>query len=115
MKPRITHLLLVLLPLLSQGLVEAAVEAVEDVERPICDVSLRNKYCDAWYGGDLHTGCKYCGIGPQCPKGVAPSGRGLKTRPDLMQEILRRHNEYRAEVRAGHTSLPATKCIPDLR
>ena len=54
-------------------------------------------------------------IGPQCPKGVSPSGRGLKNRPDLKNEILRRHNEYRADVRAGETGLPATNCIPDLR
>ena len=53
--------------------------------------------------------------GPQCPKGVAPSGRGLKNQPDLKNEILRRHNDYRADVRIGKTGLPATNCIPDLR
>ena len=99
--------LLLLLPLLSHGL--------ETIERPICDLKIRQKYCAAWYGGDLHTACKYCGIGPQCPEGVAVSGRGLSSRPDLREEILRRHNEYRADVRAGRTGLPATKCIPDLR
>ncbi len=50
MRTRI-DLLLVLLPLLSQGLSQQDL-----VQRPICDVRLRNKYCDAWYGGDLHTG-----------------------------------------------------------
>ena len=54
-------------------------------------------------------------LGPQCPEGVAVSGRGLRKRIDLKEEILRRHNEYRADVRAGRTGLPATKCIPDLK
>ena len=103
-------LLILLLPLLSQGLL-----AAEVVEKPICNREIQLKYCQAWFGGDLHTGCKYCGIGPQCPQGVEPSGRGIKNRPDLMEEILRRHNEYRAEVRAGKTGLPASKCIPELR
>ena len=26
------------------------------IERPICDQELQTKYCNAWYGGDLHTG-----------------------------------------------------------
>ena len=26
------------------------------IERPICDQKLKTKYCNAWYGGDLHTG-----------------------------------------------------------
>ena len=102
--------LFILLPLLCQGL-----EAADIVEQPVCDLEIRRKYCDAEYGGDLHTGCKYCGLGPQCPQGVTLSGRGLKNRPDLRDEILRRHNEYRADVRAGLTRLPATNCIPDLR
>ena len=24
-----------------------------------CDPQLRDKYCNAWYGGDLHTGDEY--------------------------------------------------------
>ena len=33
------------------------------IERPICDHELETKYCNAWYGGDLHTGklpCQHC-------------------------------------------------------
>ena len=33
------------------------------IERPICDHELETKYCNAWYGGDLHTGklpCQNC-------------------------------------------------------
>ena len=26
------------------------------IERPICDQGLQTKYCNSWYGGDLHTG-----------------------------------------------------------
>ena len=26
------------------------------IERPICDQELQTKYCNAWYGGDVHTG-----------------------------------------------------------
>ena len=26
------------------------------IERPICDQEVQTKYCNAWYGGDLHTG-----------------------------------------------------------
>ena len=55
MKTPVPLLLLILLPLLCQGL--------ENIESPICDRGLQQKYCTAWYGGDVHTGCKYCGIG----------------------------------------------------
>ena len=106
-----TQILLILLPLLCQGLLADE----EIIQRPICDPELEQKYCNARYGGDLHTACKYCGIGPQCPEGVPLSGRGLSHRPDLKQEILKRHNDYRADVRAGRTGLPATQCIPDLK
>ena len=109
MNPR--KFLFILLPLLCQGLTSRG----DVVQEPVCDQGIRRKYCDASYGGDLHTGCKYCGLGPQCPQGVTLSGRGLNNRPDLREEILRRHNEYRADVRAGLTRLPATNCIPDLK
>ena len=59
-------------------------------------------------------GCKYCGIGLHCPS-KTPSGRGLKNQPLIRDEILRRHNLYREEVRLGKTNLPKTACIPDLR
>ena len=59
-------------------------------------------------------GCRYCGIGPQCPERT-PSGRGLADKDDLMREILQRHNVYRERVRRGQTNLPASKCLPDLR
>ena len=52
--------LLILLPLLCQGLENVNGEVVET---PICDPKLQQKYCQAQYGGDVHTGCKYCGIG----------------------------------------------------
>ena len=66
MKPPI---LLLLLPLLCQGLENVEKETrsrrqnTENVETPICDQNLQQNYCEAWYGGDVHTGCKYCGIG----------------------------------------------------
>lgn len=30
------------------------------IERPICDQELQTKYCNAWYGGDVHTGIFTC-------------------------------------------------------
>ena len=60
---------LVILPLLNYGILtlqmplgevyaakneEAFQQSV--IERPICDQTLQTKYCNAWYGGDLHTG-----------------------------------------------------------
>ena len=126
---------------------EEAVSHQGVIERPICDQELRSKYCNAWYGGDLHTGnvilyllyyllctayncyklsiifvhfihfivgCRYCGLGLHCPS-KNPSGRGLKNQPELRNEILRRHNLYREEVRLGKTNLPPTKCLPELR
>ena len=107
------RLLLLILPLLADGLTSAAALA-SDVDTPMCDENLKNKYCDSWYGGDLHTGCRYCGLGPQCPA-TQPSGRGLKNRSEVKDEILRRHNEYRAVVRSGASRLPASKCLPELR
>ena len=62
----------------------------------------------------IFIGCKYCGIGLHCPS-KTPSGRGLKNQPLIRDEILRRHNLYREEVRLGKTNLPKTACIPDLR
>jgi hypothetical protein len=110
------NILLVILPLLCDGLSSAQQSSTELslVETPLCDDNLRTKYCDAWYGGDLHTGCRHCGVGPQCPS-TNPTGRGLKNRPDIKEEILRRHNEYRAVVRSGKSNLPASKCLPELR
>jgi len=49
---------------------------------PFCDSSLRSKYCNASFGGEFHTGCKYCGIGPHCPSSK-PSARGFDTRPGI--------------------------------
>ncbi len=86
-----------------------------------CDVSIRDKYCAAPYGGDLHTACRFCGVGPQCPTGssgspVEPSGRGIKD-PEVKREILRRHNEYRDRVRNMTDGAMAgrARCIPRLR
>ena len=97
-----TKLLLVLLPLLCQGLTER-----------ICDRQLQDKYCNAPYGGDMHTACRYCGIGLQCPS-ETPSGRGLGDK-DIQQEILSRHNAYRAQVRAMRHMGQRARCIPNLR
>ena len=110
MKARKTLLLLLLLPLLAEGLPAAAGpgrsrgrEARQQQQgqrrRPrgqsrVCDRALQRRYCDAPYGGDLHTACRYCGVGLSCPAG-RPADRGLDRRPDAMREILRRHNTYR--------------------
>ena len=69
-------LLLLLLPLLSEGLGDRR-SAWED-KIVGCDSDLQEKYCDAWYGGDYHTACHYCGIGRQCPAGKL-SGRVVRT------------------------------------
>ena len=110
MKARKTLLLLLLLPLLAEGLPAAAAsasgrsrgrEARQQGQRRrprgqnrVCDRALQRRYCDAPYGGDLHTACRYCGVGLSCPAG-RPADRGLDRRPDAMREILRRHNTYR--------------------
>ena len=97
MKTRIIFLLLVILPLLCHGL-------------EFCDRKLQDKYCNAPYGGDMHTACRFCGIGPHCPQ-KRPIARGL-TDPQLKDEIVKRHNEYRKTVRKTRKS---ARCIPDLR
>ena len=61
--------LLVILPLLCHGLAAASSDQ-------ICDPVLQSRYCDAWYGGDYHTACRYCGLGPACPDGNI-SGRKI--------------------------------------
>ena len=108
MKARKTLLLLLLLPLLAEGLPasagrprgrEARQQQQGQRRRPrgqsrVCDRALQRRYCDAPYGGDLHTACRYCGVGLSCPAG-RPADRGLDRRPDAMREILRRHNTYR--------------------
>ena len=120
MKARKTLLLLLLLPLLAEGLPGAAGRETQRLRdshpssrnlrgrearqqgqrrRPrgqnrVCDRALQRRYCDAPYGGDLHTACRYCGVGLSCPAG-RPADRGLDRRPDAMREILRRHNTYR--------------------
>ena len=121
MKARKTLLLLLLLPLLAEGLPAAAGREAQRLRdshpssrnlrgrearqqqgqrrRPrgqsrVCDRALQRRYCDAPYGGDLHTACRYCGVGLSCPAG-RPADRGLDRRPDAMREILRRHNTYR--------------------
>ena len=105
MKARRILLLLLILPLLAEGLPAAARsrgrEARQQQQRRrssrqnrVCDRAFQRRYCDAPYGGDLHTACRYCGVGLSCPAG-RPADRCLDRRPDAMQEILRRHNTYR--------------------
>ena len=133
--------LLVILPLLSQGLSspsdgdpspgirsndlnpEAGIRpnaANPKEAKPHCDRERQRHYCSADYGGDLHTGCRYCGIGLQCPA-REPSDRGLDD-PGIRDEILARHNEYRARVREMQAQVLVEKdgrhkarCIPELR
>ena len=102
MNTRRTLLLLLILPLLAEGLPAAARSrgrgAQQQRRRPrqnrICDRAFQRRYCDAPYGGDLHTACRYCGVGLSCPSDT-PADRGLDRRPDARQEILKRHNTYR--------------------
>ena len=63
--------LLVILPLLRDGL------AADRAREEICDGELREKYCEAWYGGDYHTACRFCGRGRNCPDGNI-SGRKIE-------------------------------------
>ena len=86
-----------------------SISAGELVQKPLCDRDLQNDYCR--FGGDMHTACRFCGLGLQCP-GTNPSGRGLKGRVDIQEEIVKRHNEYRATVRKEQKG---AKCIPDIR
>ena len=65
-------ILLVLLPLLSEGLTSEDDLLTSD----LCDSDLQSKYCNAWYGGDYHTACNYCGLGLSCPQGRV-SGRKI--------------------------------------
>ena len=65
------RLWLVLLPLLSDGL--AGLETERD---DLCDGALQDQYCSAWYGGDYHTACRFCGRGSNCPEGNI-SGRKI--------------------------------------
>ena len=68
-------LLLLLLPLLSSGLGVGENSVWGDGDSGVgCDPRLQDKYCEAWYGGDYHTACNYCGLGAQCPAGKL-SGR----------------------------------------
>ena len=41
-----------------------------------CDTELQQEYCQAWWGGDLHTACRWCGRGSQCPAGEL-TGRAI--------------------------------------
>lgn len=70
MKARV---LLVLLPLLRDGL--AALET-DGAGGDLCDGALQDRYCSAWYGGDYHTACRFCGRGSHCPEGNI-SGRKI--------------------------------------
>lgn len=45
-------------------------------EQEICEREVQEKYCEAWYGGDYHTACRYCGLGQACPDGNI-SGRKI--------------------------------------
>ena len=65
---------------------------------------MQRRYCAAPYGGDLHTACRYCGVGLSCPAD-APADRGLDRRPDARQEIIRRHNTYRDDEQAAFHQL----------
>ena len=111
MKPRLQHLLLLLLPLLCQGLSDEG-----GGDNKICDRDFQRSYCSAPYGGDMHTACRFCGVGLGGPA-HRPSGRGLDGEGGLREEILRRHNAYRAEVRAMSQGAMAgrARCIPKLR
>ena len=60
--------LVVILPLLRDGLASDQTE--------ICEREIQKKYCEAWYGGDYHTACRYCGLGQACPPGNI-SGRKI--------------------------------------
>ena len=116
MKPRARgalSLFLVLLPLLSRGLNALPTSGIPT---PICNRTLQSEYCGAAYGGDLHTACRYCGVGLQCPS-ASPSGRGLRD-PEVRAEILKRHNDYRKAVQemdrfSDRTG--KTRCLPELR
>ena len=63
--------LLLLLPLLSEGLT-----GLETDGGDLCDGALQEQYCSAWYGGDYHTACRFCGRGDHCPQGNI-SGRKI--------------------------------------
>ena len=68
MKARV---LLLLLPLLSDGLARQETDG-----ESLCDAELQARYCSAWYGGDYHTACRFCGRGSHCPQGNI-SGRKI--------------------------------------
>ena len=101
-------MLLLILPLLAEGLPAAARSRGREARQQqqqqqrrrssrqnrVCDRAFQRRYCDAPYGGDLHTACRYCGVGLSCPAD-RPADRGLDRRPDARQEILKRHNTYR--------------------
>ena len=70
MKARV---LLVLLLLLRDGL--AALQT-DGAGGDLCDGALQAQYCSAWYGGDYHTACRFCGRGSHCPQGNI-SGRKI--------------------------------------
>ena len=115
MKPKTQFLLLVLLPLLCQGLPQKRKRPIRyrDSEGgTVCDRDLQAKYCDAPYGGDLHTACRYCGLGLACPR-VRPSGRKIEDE-EVKEEILKRHNSYRSEVRRLERIRGKARCIPEL-
>ena len=84
--------LLILLPLLCQGLENVNGEVVET---PICDPKLQQKYCQAQYGGDVHTGCKYCGIGKSGLKKIVKEGV-------VMISLLRK------KLYSGHREFPGS-------
>ena len=72
MKARVVWLLLV--PLLGQAL--AGLQADGGDGGDLCDGALQEQYCSAWYGGDYHTACRFCGRGTHCPEGNI-SGRKI--------------------------------------
>ena len=65
--------LLVILPLLCEGLgTSGDSDNTGDIT---CDHVTQDKYCSAWYGGDYHTGCQFCGRGVSCPPGQVTGRR----------------------------------------
>ncbi len=120
----VSLLFLLLFPLLADGLPsrarrgrlrEGRQQTLRD-DALFCDRGFQQTYCDAPFGGDLHTACRYCGIGLSCPIDT-PTGRGLDDRPGVMAEILQRHNDYREEVRRSERAATGGKarCIPELK
>jgi hypothetical protein len=61
---------------------------------------------------------RYCGVGLSCPSN-SPTGRGLDGRTGIREEILKRHNDYRDEVRGSPNKESVmgrrARCLPELK